>query len=214
MEHEALFDPVATEGTILGDEVYARLGEAILDGRLQPGAQLRDIDLAAWLDVSRTPVREALQRLERIGLVEVSAKRYTRVSVPTPRTHADTREFAVLFLGNALLLALRRCSDDALTEVIVLVDKMIEASDVDDHPSLRLRYRGFFERITHATDNGAFLRLMNEGHMAILRNLEGWTVFIEDPTLRTASYRELRDAIGARDGRSAEAILRRLHGLA
>ena len=67
--------PLVPRGTVLGDEVYARLGEAILDGSLAPGERLRDHDLAEWLGVSRTPVREALQRLERVGLVEVSPHR-------------------------------------------------------------------------------------------------------------------------------------------
>jgi len=54
-----------THGTILSDEVYSCIGAAILDGRLRPGQRLRDVDLAAELGISRTPVREALQRLER-----------------------------------------------------------------------------------------------------------------------------------------------------
>src|SRR6478752_2512141 len=72
------FSPLDPRGTVLGDEVFARLGEAILDGQLAPGERLRDHELAQRLGVSRTPVREALQRLERTGLVEVSPNRYTR----------------------------------------------------------------------------------------------------------------------------------------
>ena len=74
------FGPLEPRGAVLGDEVYALLGEAILDGRLPAGERLRDQELAERLGVSRTPVREALQRLERTGLVEVAPNRYTRVS--------------------------------------------------------------------------------------------------------------------------------------
>ena len=57
------FAPLEPTGAVLGDEVYALLGEAILDGRLSAGERLRDQELAERLGVSRTPVREALQRL-------------------------------------------------------------------------------------------------------------------------------------------------------
>ena len=48
---------------LLRDDVHTRLRDPIVDGTLLPGEQLRDQELAAWLGVSRTPVREALQRL-------------------------------------------------------------------------------------------------------------------------------------------------------
>jgi DNA-binding GntR family transcriptional regulator len=54
---------------LLRDDVYVRLRDAIVDGTLAPGEQLRDSELAVWLAVSRTPVREALLRLQRAGLV-------------------------------------------------------------------------------------------------------------------------------------------------
>ena len=54
---------------LLRDEVYERLRDAIVDGTLAPDEQLRDTELATWLGVSRTPVREALLELGRSGLV-------------------------------------------------------------------------------------------------------------------------------------------------
>lgn len=65
---------------LLRDEVYDYLREAIDSGRLAPGQRLRDADLASELEVSRTPVREALRRLEDEGLVETWANRWTRVA--------------------------------------------------------------------------------------------------------------------------------------
>ena len=54
--------------------------DAIVDGTLAPGERLNDADLANWLGVSRTPVREALARLEQTGLVQTKPGRYTIVS--------------------------------------------------------------------------------------------------------------------------------------
>lgn len=66
--------------SLLRDDVYTRLRDAVVDGTLAPGEQLRDGDLAAWLGVSRTPVREALQRLAGAGLVHTTPGRSTTVA--------------------------------------------------------------------------------------------------------------------------------------
>lgn len=65
---------------LLRDEVLERLRGAIVDGTLAPDEQLRDAELATWLGVSRTPVREALLELGRSGLVRSSPGRSTVVA--------------------------------------------------------------------------------------------------------------------------------------
>jgi DNA-binding GntR family transcriptional regulator len=65
---------------LLRDEVYERLRDAIVDGTLAPEEQLRDTELATWLGVSRTPVREALLELARTGLVRALPGRSTVVA--------------------------------------------------------------------------------------------------------------------------------------
>jgi len=62
------------------DEVYRRLKVWIIDGTLRPGEVLRDQGIALSLGVSRTPVREALRRLEDEGFVETALNRWTRVA--------------------------------------------------------------------------------------------------------------------------------------
>ena len=62
------------------DEAYKRLRAWIVEGTLQPGEVLRDQGIAQSLGVSRTPVREALRRLEDEGFVETALNRWTRVS--------------------------------------------------------------------------------------------------------------------------------------
>lgn len=76
----------------LRDEVFHRLRTAIVDGTLAPGEQLRDLELADWLGVSRTPVREALLRLVDAGLVESRPGRSTRVTCLDHRAERDARE--------------------------------------------------------------------------------------------------------------------------
>jgi len=62
------------------DEAYDRLKEWVIAGILRPGEVLRDQDIAHSLGVSRTPVREALRRLEDEGFVETALNRWTRVA--------------------------------------------------------------------------------------------------------------------------------------
>jgi len=66
------------------DEVYERLLAAVLDGSLPPGGRLRDHELEQRFGVSRTPVRMALTRLERLRVVSSSASRVVRVAEADP----------------------------------------------------------------------------------------------------------------------------------
>ena len=76
---------------LLRDSVFVRIRDAIIDGTLEPGERLVDGELSGWLGVSRTPIREALARLETAGLVETKPGRYTIVSPVDPRTLADAQ---------------------------------------------------------------------------------------------------------------------------
>lgn len=66
--------------SLLRDEVYCHLRSSILQGVLMPGMRLRDQEIAQALGVSRTPVREAIRRLQDEGLVVAEASRWTKVA--------------------------------------------------------------------------------------------------------------------------------------
>jgi DNA-binding GntR family transcriptional regulator len=66
--------------SLLREDAYRAIREAIVDGTFAPGERLNDAALVAWLGVSRTPVREALARLEQAGLVQTKPGRHTIVS--------------------------------------------------------------------------------------------------------------------------------------
>jgi DNA-binding GntR family transcriptional regulator len=77
--------------SLLREEAYRAIRDAIVDGSLAPGERLNDADLAQWLGVSRTPVREALARLEEAGLVLTKPGRYTMVSPLDVRAVRDAQ---------------------------------------------------------------------------------------------------------------------------
>ncbi|HCA85797.1 MAG TPA: GntR family transcriptional regulator [Streptomyces sp.] len=66
--------------SLLRENAFRAIRDAIVDGTLAPGERLNDADLVAWLGVSRTPIREALARLEQAGLVRTKPGRHTIVS--------------------------------------------------------------------------------------------------------------------------------------
>jgi len=78
--------------SLLRDDVYRRLRDAIVDGTFSPGEQLKDGELAEWLGVSRTPVREALLRLGASGLVVALPGRSTTVSTIDATAVRDARD--------------------------------------------------------------------------------------------------------------------------
>jgi DNA-binding GntR family transcriptional regulator len=71
---------VRPERSQLKDQVYQELKQAIVDLRLEPGQPLREATLSAQLGVSKTPVREALVRLQEEGLVTIEPYRGATVS--------------------------------------------------------------------------------------------------------------------------------------
>lgn len=93
---------------LLRDDVYRSLRDAIVEGTLAPGEQLRDGDLAAWLGVSRTPVREALLRLAESGLVVAQPGRSTVVSPLHVRDVRDARDVVAALHGVAVREAMAR----------------------------------------------------------------------------------------------------------
>ena len=85
-------DSPAVDRSLLRDDVFRRLRDAIVDGTFQPGEQLKDGELAEWLGVSRTPVREALLRLGTSGLVVALPGRSTTVSAINAGAVRDARD--------------------------------------------------------------------------------------------------------------------------
>jgi DNA-binding GntR family transcriptional regulator len=79
--------------TLLRDRAYEAIRDAIVAGELEPGAVVRDADLAERLGLSRAPVREAFSRLVDEGLLESKPQSYTRV---TPLTTGEVRDAAAV----------------------------------------------------------------------------------------------------------------------
>lgn len=123
---------------LLRDNVYVALRDAIVDGTLAPGERLRDTEIESWLGVSRTPIREALLRLERAGLVVSQPGRSTSVAPFDAASTVSAQQVAASMHELAARLA-----------VPVIADDQLEAM---------LRAGGAFERAVAAGDTETALR--------------------------------------------------------
>jgi DNA-binding GntR family transcriptional regulator len=118
---------------LLRDDVYERLLDAIVDGTFAPGEQLKDGELAAWLGVSRTPVREALLRLAQAGLVVAHPGRSTSVSTLDLQAVWDARDVVAAMHQLAIREAVANLTETdlrAMREANDLFAAAIEAQDL------------------------------------------------------------------------------------
>lgn len=112
----------------LTDEAYARLKEEILENRMPPGFQALEQDLGQRLNMSRTPVREALIRLQDEGLVEVVPRRGMRVLPLSPTDMQEIYEvLTCIEVEAAALLAKRRPSRKELSGLVRATEDMEKA---------------------------------------------------------------------------------------
>jgi DNA-binding GntR family transcriptional regulator len=109
--------------TRLVDEVVEELRKRIYEGRYSPGTRLRQEEIAAELDVSRTPLREAFRKLESEGFVSVSPGRGVRVLAADPESLLAAYEFREVVDGLAARLSALRSGEGLLDTLSECVDR-------------------------------------------------------------------------------------------
>lgn len=120
--------------SLLRENAYRAIRDAIVDGTLAPGERLNDGDLVEWLGVSRTPVREALTRLEQAGLVQTKPGRYTMVSPLDVRAARGAQSVTAAMHELAVREALPNLSTaelDAMREANARFAGALRRNDVD-----------------------------------------------------------------------------------
>jgi DNA-binding GntR family transcriptional regulator len=124
----------------LADQVVARLREAILQGSLMPGEQLREAALATSLGVSRGPVREALNQLEREGLVIMRPNRSAIVARLSARDLEEVFSLRQALEHLAVEYACRAATADHLAGLQQVVQAMRNTPDtrLDEQEAARL----------------------------------------------------------------------------
>lgn len=196
----------------VADEIYRILQGRIISGELQPGARI-DIDaLAAELEVSRTPVREAVLQLDSAGLVERKAYRGTIVTGVDEGRLEEITALRISLEGLATELGTARIDDRDIDEMERIQDEIESRGDERDF-SLGLfndLNAQFHNRVFAAAQSPTLLRLIADlGSEADRIRLH----FSFKPALAHVYHREIIAACRARDAAGA-ALATRKHLLA
>ncbi len=140
-------------------EAERRLRNAIVRGDFAPGERLTEDELAAWLGISRTPVREALGRLAAAGLVEIDANRGARVAPLDPAEMLDLVQVSRELVLLAQRLAAERATDDELRAIRAHHEARVAAMRAGDVETVERSALAFHTTILRASRNRELQRV-------------------------------------------------------
>jgi DNA-binding GntR family transcriptional regulator len=192
----------------LHDTVVDHLRRFIVEGVLEPGKKLNERELCETLDISRTPLREALKVLASEGLVEISPNRGASVS---KMSEAELRETFELMSGLEAFsgeLACERITAAEIAEIKALHYAMLACRAQNDLAGYYSRNQAIHDKINEAARNSA----LRQTYVSVNRRLQAlrfrsnfqmpkWDRAIHD-------HEEMLEALDARDGKRLAAILR------
>jgi len=194
--------------TLAREEAYGKLRQWIIDGTLLPGEVLHDQRIAGSLGVSRTPVREALRRLEDEDLVETALNRWTRVA-PLDLTKA-AESYAVIEALEvlALELAFPKMTPADLHAMSDANRAMHTAAERQDSMKAVIADKAFHEVVIDRANNGVLCVLLGQLKTK-LRRVE--LAYFDGASGAQSSFREhaaIVKALKAGSLREARASLR------
>ena len=149
----------------LREIVFESMRDAIISGVLQPGERLMEVQLAEEMGVSRTPVREAIRKLELEGFVVMIPRKGAYVAGVTDKDIADVFEVRAALEGLAAGLAAERITDEELEQLerIVAMDK---EPDLDEMIKVDVEFHAL---IYKASRNNRLIQILENLMEQILR---------------------------------------------
>ena len=205
----------------LTDEVARNLQQAIMSGELRPGDHLQQEALCARFSLSRTPIREALQKLQAQGLIEIIPNRGARVRVPTRTEILQLYELRAELEGFACELAAARTSKAELAALQRSVSQAREATErlrsglagptEEDaiHESLRQAAAAFHAAIYDASGNAVLAKFLHELSDRFPRDY-AWRALRRSEDVRDVEvehHERLVAALEAGDGKLARELM-------
>lgn len=145
----------------LRDVVFNTLRQAILTGELKPGERLMEIHLANKLGVSRTPIREAIRKLELEGLVTMIPRRGAEVAQITEKSMNDVLEVRRAMDALCVELACDRITPEELEQLREACDGFEAAVKTKDVKKIAQADVALHDIIVQATGNQRLIQLVN-----------------------------------------------------
>ena len=145
----------------LRDLVFITLREAILQGKLEPGERLMEIALAEQLGVSRTPIREAIRKLELEGLVTNIPRKGAMVAEITLKDLRDVLEVRRNLENLAVKLACEKATPEDIAELKQLHLNFKDTVDKGHLTAVTEADVKFHDKIYQITDNKRLIQILN-----------------------------------------------------
>lgn len=203
-EAEVIVDGDATAGASLSADVYWQLRREIVRGELRPNQPLAEVDIAERLNVSRTPVRESMQRLAADGLV-ISRRRRWLVYEHSKQEIEEIYEVRLALEGYAARLASQRISDAQIEELA----RLREPVAADGRLATRIEHNENFHNqlVTIAGNKRLASTLAHNRSFAFNRQVASLYT-PDDLAVSGTQHTRLVEAVLARDGDAAERTAR------
>ena len=190
-----------------GGHAYQKLRDALKSGALKPGDRIMEVPMAEQLNVSRTPVRDAIRRLESEGLLEHEPRSGLVVATLDRRAVAELYEMREVLEGTAARLFTRHSSD---VEVEHLLELVREERRLQDSPEELANHNHRFHVQIHLGAHNRYLEKALEAVNSSLWLL-GKSQMLMPHRAKTAlsEHMELAKAIQKRDADLAESLARK-----
>lgn len=188
----------------LRDVVFNTLRRAILKGELKPGERLMEIALADKLGVSRTPIREAIRKLELEGLVVMAPRKGAKVASITERDLNDVLEVRKGMEVLAISLACKRITGEELEKLETIeqsFQKLIESGNLTELAEMDVK---FHDTIYQATNNQRLVQLLNNLREQMYRYRMEYLKDIAVRRTLAEEHKAICQALRKRDEQQAE----------
>jgi DNA-binding GntR family transcriptional regulator len=185
----------------LNQQVYTRLQEMILSGAVRLGEQLDERTLAADLEVSRTPIREAIGQLVKEGIVEYRPYRGNFIRTFTEKQVNDLFLVRASLEALAVRLAMPKISQEVADNIHRILDRVHEALEQEDMITYSDADREFHETIIHLTGNEPLIDALDRlgFQIQMIR-----TIANRDPHVVERTHHERPRILAALEARDAE----------
>lgn len=190
----------------LRDVVFNTLRQAILKGELKPGERLMEIALAERLGVSRTPIREAMRKLELEGLVVMIPRRGAQVANITEKDLNDVLEVRIALENVAIEKACKNMTDEDMRRLWVAAKSFEHTIGEGNLVKLAEADVAFHEIIYQASDNKRLIQTLNNLREQIYRYRVEYLKDGETRDVLVREHEELTRAIRERDVERAQKI--------
>jgi DNA-binding GntR family transcriptional regulator len=191
----------------LAEQIYRRLRQAIITGSIEPGRRLREVELAALLAASRTPLREAIARLVGDRLVRALPQGGVEV-VDTNLERGDIHEIRVGLECTAIRLAAQRITPDELVHLDGLIDASVD-TPLQDFQQRSAINAYFHDRIRAAARSDRLMDMIH-GFREFFLDAEGISRLDEAESRRAISEHEnIVAALRHRDPERCERLIRK-----